>query len=83
MISPVDRMQLGRNHGVAHVTIEIVDEDGLPVTLADDNISVQIDGPARLLGLEGSNSTDMRTLPTVLTTACYWLISSLQASREP
>ena len=59
LVASVDRAQLGRNHEVAHVTIEIVDGDGLPVTLADDNISVQIDGPAKLLGLEGSNNTDM------------------------
>ncbi|MFB2118291.1 sugar-binding domain-containing protein [Parapedobacter sp. 2B3] len=59
LVASVDRAQLGRNHEVAHLTIEIVDEDGLPVTLADDNISVQIDGPAKLLGLEGSNNTDM------------------------
>ena len=59
LVASVDRLQLGTDREVAHVTIEIVDENGLPVTLADDNITVQVDGPARLLGLEGSNNTDM------------------------
>ena len=44
---------------VAHVVIDVVDENGLPVTLADDNITVEVDGPGKLLGLEGSNNTDM------------------------
>ena len=44
---------------VAHLTVEVVDENGIPVRLADNNITCRIDGPARLLGLEGSDNTDM------------------------
>ncbi|QNL47987.1 glycoside hydrolase family 2 protein [Olivibacter sp. SDN3] len=44
---------------VAHITVEIMDENGLPVTLADDNIHCRMVGPAKLLGMEASNNTDM------------------------
>ena len=43
----------------AHVTIEIVDKDGNVVKLGDNEITCTISGPARLLGLEGSNNSDM------------------------
>ncbi|WP_353129367.1 sugar-binding domain-containing protein [Parapedobacter pyrenivorans] len=59
LIATVERQRLTRNREVAHVTIEVVDAAGVPVALADDNINVEIDGPAQLLGLEGSNNTDM------------------------
>jgi hypothetical protein len=44
---------------LAHVTLQIVDENGLPVFLSDDEITCTIEGPARLLGLESSNNSDM------------------------
>ena len=59
LTATVDRQRLQRDRDVAHITIQVVDEHGIPVALADDNITVEIDGPARLLGLEGSNNTDM------------------------
>lgn len=59
LIASVDRQRLQRGRDVAHITIEVVDENGIPVALADDNITVEIDGPAKLLGLEGGNNTDM------------------------
>ena len=42
-----------------HVFIDVVDEQGVPVKLSDNNIRCIIDGPARLLGLEGCNNSDM------------------------
>ena len=42
------------------VTIEVVDEQGTIVKLGDNDVTCQIEGPARLLGLEGSNNGDMR-----------------------
>jgi hypothetical protein len=39
--------------------IEVVDENGVPVFLSDDEVTCRIDGPARLLGLEASNNRDM------------------------
>jgi beta-galactosidase len=45
--------------GVAQVEIQIVDEDGKPVILADNEITCSTNGPIKLIGLEASNSTDM------------------------
>lgn len=44
---------------VAHVLVEVLDENGVVVKLADNEITCTIDGPATLLGLEGSNNSDM------------------------
>ncbi len=45
--------------GVAQIVIQVVDEKGIPVMLSDDEITCQIHGDARLLGLEASNNEDM------------------------
>lgn len=39
--------------------LQVVDENGLPVMLSDDEITCRIAGPAHLLGLEASNNQDM------------------------
>ena len=44
---------------VAHVQIDVLDDKGTIVKLADNNITCTIEGPAKLLGLEGSDNTDM------------------------
>lgn len=44
---------------VAHVLIEVLDENGVLVKLADNEITCSIEGAAVLLGLEGSNNSDM------------------------
>ncbi|NDW19146.1 DUF4982 domain-containing protein [Dysgonomonas sp. 216] len=46
-------------NGIAQVVIQIVDEKGIPVMLSDNEITCQISGPGRLLGLEASNNQDM------------------------
>lgn len=50
---------LSADRQVAHVLIEVVDEQGIPVRLADNEITCRIEGPARLLGLENGNNSDM------------------------
>jgi hypothetical protein len=45
--------------GVAQIEIQIVDEDGKPVFDADNEITCLTSGPAKLLGLEASDPTDM------------------------
>ena len=50
---------LRKADGLAHVVVNIVDEDGLPVILSDNEITCTIEGPAELLGLEASNNSDM------------------------
>ena len=44
---------------MAHITVEVLDENGIVVKLADNNIRCEVEGPARLLGLEGSDNSDM------------------------
>ena len=44
---------------VAHLTVEVLDDNGNVVKLADNEITCIVNGPAKLLGLEGSNNTDM------------------------
>ena len=46
-------------NGIAQIVLQIVDEDGVPVILADNEISCHIAGKARLLGLEAGNNEDM------------------------
>jgi len=54
-----DALTLKKYKDLAHVILQIVDEKGLPVPIADDEITCEIQGPVRLLGLEGSNNSDM------------------------
>lgn len=50
------------DQGTALVEIHILDDAGKEVNLADNEITCTVEGPARLLGLESGNNTDM-TLP--------------------
>lgn len=55
----VDKDVLSPDKATAHVTIEVVDEQGAIVKLGDSEVTCEVEGPARLLGLEGSNNSDM------------------------
>ena len=39
--------------------MQVVDEKGVPVMISEDEVTCTIDGPAKLLGLEASNNSDM------------------------
>jgi len=54
-----DKPILKRDKATAHVFVDILDDDGNIVTLGDNEITCTIQGPARLLGLEGCNNSDM------------------------
>ena len=54
-----DRTALSKDRATAHLTVEVIDENGVVVKLGDNDITCTIEGPARLLGLEGSNNSDM------------------------
>lgn len=54
-----DRTELSRDKATAHITVTVLDENGVMVKLADNNITCTVEGPARLLGLEGADNTDM------------------------
>lgn len=53
-----DKTSFTKPGEVAHVTIEIVDENGVPVKLADNEIRVNVKG-GELLGLEAGDNSDM------------------------
>lgn len=59
MRATVDKDVLSPDKATAHVTIEVVDEQGTIVKLGDSEVTCEVEGPARLLGLEGSNNSDM------------------------
>lgn len=44
---------------INHIIVEVFDENGKKVKLADNNITCRVMGPAKLLGLENSDNTDM------------------------
>lgn len=48
-----------KNRGVAIVRVSIVDENDIPVVLADDMITCTVSNNGKLLGLEAGNNTDM------------------------
>ncbi len=51
--------EISKDNGLAQVVIQVVDENGVPVMLADNEITMHIDGPGELLGLEAGNNQDM------------------------
>lgn len=57
-IIQVDK-EIDKERGLAQIVVQVVDEDGVPVMLSEDEVTCRINGPARLLGLEASNNSDM------------------------
>ena len=54
-----DRNSFDRPGEVAHITIGIVDENGVPVKLADNEVTVTIEGPAEIIALESGDNSDI------------------------
>jgi len=54
-----DVTTIKKERGLAQIVVQIVDEKGVPVLISDDEITCTIEGPAKLLGLEASNNSDM------------------------
>jgi beta-galactosidase/beta-glucuronidase len=48
-----------KDKGVAQIVVQVVDENGVPVMFADNEVTCQIAGSAKLLGLEAGNNADM------------------------
>jgi len=59
IVATHDKTQLSKNKDLVQITVQIVDKNGIPVVLADDEVTCSISGPARLLGLESASNTDM------------------------
>ena len=51
--------EVAAHGGTAQVLVEVVDEQGHVVKLADNMISCRVEGAARQLGLENSDNSDM------------------------
>lgn len=54
-----NKTEISCNKGLVQIEINIVDEDGIPVLLSDNEITCIISGPGKLLGLEAGNDRDM------------------------
>jgi hypothetical protein len=54
-----DLPSISKERGLAQVVVQVVDEKGVPVMLSEDEVTCTIEGPAKLLGLEASNNSDM------------------------
>lgn len=54
-----DLTVLKKNRGVAQVVVQIVDDKGIPVMISEDEVTCELEGPGKLLGLEASNNSDM------------------------
>ncbi|WP_202390825.1 sugar-binding domain-containing protein [Flavobacterium sp. Sd200] len=50
---------IDKQKGIAQIMVDVLDKDGLPVILSDNEITCTISGPAKLLGLEAGNNSDM------------------------
>jgi len=59
LTAQTDLISIPKNRGLAHIVVQVVDEKGVPVMISDNEITCTIDGPAKLLGLEASNNSDM------------------------
>jgi hypothetical protein len=51
--------QIDRNKGLVQAFVQVVDEDGTPVMLSDNEITCHLTGPVKLLGMEAGNNEDM------------------------
>lgn len=54
----ISEEQIINKEGVAQVVLQVVDKDGIPVMLSDNEVTCDISN-GKLLGLEGSNNSDM------------------------
>ncbi|MGE5449363.1 MAG: sugar-binding domain-containing protein, partial [Bacteroidales bacterium] len=54
-----DLTTIKKERGVSQVVVQIVDDKGIPVMISEDEVTCELQGPGRLLGLEASNNSDM------------------------
>ncbi len=51
--------KISQDNGLAQVVVQVVDKNGIPVMISDNEVTCHIAGPGKLLGLEASNNKDM------------------------
>ncbi len=54
-----DLNTIKKDKGLAQVVVQVVDKNGVPVMISENEVTCTISGPAKLLGLEASNNSDM------------------------
>ena len=54
-----EQMTISQSGEVGQIEVQIVDEDGVPVLLSEDEIAFESSRNIRLLGMEGGNNSDM------------------------
>lgn len=54
-----DSLRVKADNGVAQLEIQVVDKVGNPVILADNEVTLNLTGPGRLLGMEAGDNGDM------------------------
>lgn len=54
--TPVKMVTVG---DIIQINVQVVDEDGIPVMLSDNEVACIVNGGAELLGLEAGNNSDM------------------------
>ncbi len=59
IVAIADTTSISKQRGVAQIELQITDKEGHPVYLSDNEITCQVRGGARLLGLESGSNTDM------------------------
>ena len=59
IVAEADRATVEGKGSIIHITVQVKDENGVLVRLADNNIACNVTGAGRLLGMEGSDNTDM------------------------
>jgi len=59
LTATIDDSSIANGKGLAQITVQVVDENEIPVMLSEDEVTCTIVGPAKLLGLEASNNSDM------------------------
>lgn len=54
-----EKQTIDKDFGIAHIEVDVVDENNIPVILADNQVTCTIAGDATLLGMEAGNNEDM------------------------
>lgn len=53
------KAEISKNRGVAQIEVSLLDENGIPAVLADNQLTCTVEGPGKLLGMEAGDNTDM------------------------
>lgn len=50
---------IDKNKGIAQIIVQVVDENGIPVMLSDNEVTCEVEGPIKILGIENGNNSDV------------------------